>query len=64
MLLLQCGATVNDLNGHKWSALMIACQIECLAAVKFLLEYGADVNICDKFGVSAFNYLSQLNVGL
>ena len=59
-ILLQHEANVNATNGRlKWSALMVARQIECLSVVKLLLQHGANVNVRGKSGVSALFIASK-----
>lgn len=45
-LLLQAGADVNALNGDRETALHGAAHFAHLGAVKMLLKYKADTNIC------------------
>ena len=53
-VLLKYNAKVDSTNScFKWTALMVACQVECLAAVQLLLLAGTNVNIRDVFGKSA-----------
>ncbi len=67
-LLLQLGADPKITNDKKWTPLMIAAGMgtganadsagteeECLAAVKLLIELGADVNAVDSNGETAMH---------
>lgn len=57
-LLLDRGADFNDNTGGT-TALLAACEGDHPQIVQFLLEVGADVNSCDRFGWSLLQWTSK-----
>ena len=59
-LLLRKGADIHQTEPkNKFNALLKAIQYEQSDIVKLLLDYGADPNSSDKFGVTALMYACQ-----
>lgn len=55
-MLLAHGADVNAANGHGTTPLMVAAGRGCLSTVRILVERGADVNLVDRAGRTAFSF--------
>ena len=47
-------SNINTTNDRGETLLMIQCVNHCLRGVKLLIDHGADVNITDRHGNSAF----------
>jgi len=58
-LLISHGANINAVNGLGMTLLHIVCLNTKAYIVKLLLDRGADVNIIDRDGKVAANYLSR-----
>ena len=43
---------INEKNEHGYTALHYAAMNNCLEVVKFLIENGANINLCNKKGQS------------
>lgn len=58
---LNNGANINDRNGYRETALMIAYCFNQEAVVKFLLENGANPRYKNRFGANIFSVALQCN---
>lgn len=57
MVLSKSHAIPNELHN---SALIYFCQLECLDAVKFLIQYDTDVNAIDENGDTAIHHIINI----
>lgn len=53
-------SNANQVNEHGTSALMWCCQEGYLELAELLIQYGADINLINKYGYSAL-YLATRN---
>ena len=58
-LLDQDGTLINGLNDESKTALFLAACNNCFAAVRLLVELGAEVNRSDAVGIAALHRTSQ-----
>ncbi|XP_056016917.1 ankyrin repeat domain-containing protein 50-like [Ostrea edulis] len=58
--LLKNGANINARNGNGETALYAASNTGYLRNVKTLLQYGADINLCSKTGLSPLDIATKL----
>ncbi len=59
---IKNGADVNAIDSYGSTALMYSCLNVNIKDFELLLEYGADVNIRDRFDCSIINYLKINNI--
>ena len=63
-LLLECGADPNYIdmiseNSINESLLHLAVSNGNVDSVQLLIDYGADIHVCDRFGNSLFDYAAH-----
>ena len=56
-ILLDSGASVDQLGGNSWTALMLACREEHIETVRLLLKYGANPNYKNKKEYSPYSLI-------